>query len=106
MPIKVAIDTKCSCGWLLPHAVMPMRNVPGAVYGEDAIMPDAVVTLNCPVCHSGHMFASVHEAAKRNDRIVGPAPGFRARMHCNGDSCRSILCTCACDDCFYVRTET
>ena len=70
MSIKVTIDAKCSCGWLLPHAAMPMRNVPGVVYGEDTIMPDAVVTLICPVCHRGHMFASAHEVAKRDDLIV------------------------------------
>ncbi len=56
-------DTKCHCGWLLPHSVMPMKNTLRAGLTEDDIIPNAIVTLVCPVCAHGHSFMSVHEAA-------------------------------------------
>ena len=51
------VDAKCACGWLLPLAVMPMANKGlEHKYGEDDLVPNAIVALICPQCHEGHSF--------------------------------------------------
>lgn len=72
--IKVTVDAKCVCGWLLPHAVSPMRNVPSAGMNKDDLIPDAIVALVCPVCDYGHIFLLENEIAKRSD-LVAVMPG-------------------------------
>ncbi len=63
-------DTSCRCGWLLPFSVMPMRNVPGAGRTEDDVVPNAIVTLVCPVCARGHSFFSAHEAVQAGPDVA------------------------------------
>ena len=66
-------DTRCECGWLLPVCVAPMRNVDEESIGEDSIIPNAIVTLDCPVCYTGHVFYSAQEAVKAS-------PDMRERL--------------------------
>lgn len=55
------LDVKCSCGWFMPHSVMPHKNV--SDLDESTIVPGIVVALCCPQCGHGHSFYSLTAAA-------------------------------------------